>query len=323
MMKNESSLQRYVPTFLWIVALAAIYFALRALVGPLASGITLNGKIIAATIRQLGGFLIGILAGLMLIEVYFYQIFFRRPKNAASAILMRVLQVVLAVLMIMVIVSFLETTDLFRMGNNPVANFFRSPIRGFASFQKTLSSFVSKDSVRLAASGTLVLVLLAVFAVIHYSSVYYNHRYGLAYLLILPALLGMLFLIIYPFLFEIKLAFSNASLGTQATKNAAYGLQYGLDNLKTLFTGTVAKDAKFLEVFWRTILWTVINVTFHVAGGLGLAILLHRPMKTQGLYRTLLVFPWDRRVLEDGVWRLHPEIAGALAAQGLPAEDLG
>ncbi|MHB0878339.1 MAG: phosphoribosyltransferase [Anaerolineae bacterium] len=35
----------------------------------------------------------------------------------------------------------------------------------------------------------------------------------------------------------------------------------------------------------------------------------------------LLVFPWDRRVLIDGVWRLHPEIAGALEAQGLAAED--
>lgn len=37
----------------------------------------------------------------------------------------------------------------------------------------------------------------------------------------------------------------------------------------------------------------------------------------------LVVFPWDRRVLEGGCWRLHPEIAAALAAQGLPAEDPG
>jgi arabinogalactan oligomer / maltooligosaccharide transport system permease protein len=104
--------------------------------------------------------------------------------------------------------------------------------------------------------------------------------------------LGILFLIVYPFLFEIKLAFSNASLGTQATKNAHYGLIYGWENLKTLFTGKVAKDAMFFEVFGRTILWTVINVTFHVGGGMALALLLHRPMKLQGVYRTFLIFPW-------------------------------
>jgi arabinogalactan oligomer/maltooligosaccharide transport system permease protein len=93
-------------------------------------------------------------------------------------------------------------------------------------------------------------------------------------------------------MYEIRLAFSNASLGTQATKNASYGLEYGWNNLVTLFTGNVAKDAKFADVFVRTILWTAINVTFHVSGGMGLALLLHRPMKIQGLYRTLLIFPW-------------------------------
>jgi len=35
----------------------------------------------------------------------------------------------------------------------------------------------------------------------------------------------------------------------------------------------------------------------------------------------LVVFPWDRRVLEGGTWHLHPEIAEALAEQGLAAED--
>jgi arabinogalactan oligomer/maltooligosaccharide transport system permease protein len=36
----------------------------------------------------------------------------------------------------------------------------------------------------------------------------------------------------------------------------------------------------------------VINVAFHISGGMGLALLLHRPMKLQGVYRTLLIFPW-------------------------------
>jgi hypoxanthine phosphoribosyltransferase len=31
----------------------------------------------------------------------------------------------------------------------------------------------------------------------------------------------------------------------------------------------------------------------------------------------LLIFPWDRRVLIDGRWQMHPELVEALAAQGL------
>ena len=293
-MKTENPGQRFLPTFLWIIALVAIYFTLNALISPFASGITLNGKIISDSIKQLGGFLFGIIGGLALIEVYFYQIFFRKPKDVTTNFIVRALQIILAVLMAMVIISFLETTDLFRMGDNFVGNFLRSPVTMFTDFQNTLVKvhIATKDSAQLTTSGILALGLLIIFAVIHYITVPHNHHFGLAYLLILPAFLGVVFLIIYPFLFEIKLAFSNASLGTQATKNAAYGLQYGWENLKTLFTGSVAKDAKFFDVFGRTILWTVINVTFHVAGGMGLAILLHRPMKVQGVYRTLLVFPW-------------------------------
>jgi hypoxanthine phosphoribosyltransferase len=29
----------------------------------------------------------------------------------------------------------------------------------------------------------------------------------------------------------------------------------------------------------------------------------------------LIVFPWDRRVYQDGTWQLHPELAGALRLQ--------
>ncbi|OGO50940.1 MAG: hypothetical protein A2148_02260 [Chloroflexi bacterium RBG_16_68_14] len=34
-----------------------------------------------------------------------------------------------------------------------------------------------------------------------------------------------------------------------------------------------------------------------------------------------IIFPWDRRVLIDGRWQRHPEIAAALAAQGIQLDD--
>ncbi len=35
----------------------------------------------------------------------------------------------------------------------------------------------------------------------------------------------------------------------------------------------------------------------------------------------LIVFPWDRRFLIDGQWRVHPEIEEALKSQKFPPEE--
>lgn len=285
-MENGTPLRRYLPTALWILALFAVYFTITNLIAPFSDGISLNGDIVAERTTEIISFLFGILGGLALIEIYVYQFFFRQPRNRRWEITTRILQGILALCLLLTIIAFLELTDLFRMGDSPLADFFRITFTGVTALADLLGGSSG------AASSVIVVLILIILGAIQYGSTPRNNRFGLAYLLILPAFLGVLFLIIYPFLFEIKLAFSNASLGTQATKNAHYGLQFGWQNLMTLFTGTVAKDAKFIDVFLRTILWTAINVTFHVVGGMSLAILLHRPLRFKGVYRTLLVFPW-------------------------------
>ncbi len=293
MENQQSTFRRWLPYLYWIVGLSALYFLLNYLIAPYSSGITLNATKMSTSLKQIGTFLAGILIGLGLIEWYFYQLFFRQPRNLATNIIMRTLQVALGLLALLAIFSFFETTDLFRLGNTFWGTLVRFPTTAFGNLQKSLiAAGVAKTSAGLVAGTTMAVAVAIIFAVIHFISAPRHSRLGLAYLLVIPALLGILFLIIYPFLFEIKLAFSNASLGTQATKNAQYGLIYGWENLKSLFTGSVAKDAKFFEVFGRTIVWTLINVTFHVGGGMALALLLHRPMKLQGVYRTLLIFPW-------------------------------
>jgi len=115
-------------------------------------------------------------------------------------------------------------------------------------------------------------------------------RNALAYMLLAPALVGISLLVIYPFAYDVYLAFTNMSLRT--AQNPTFSLQNGIENFRAVFAGTVAHKATFWQVLWRTILWTVINVVFHVSGGMGLALLLNRPMRLRGLYRTLLVFPW-------------------------------
>ncbi len=292
-MDNQSQLRRLLPYIFWVAGIFALYFLLNFLISPFASGISLNLKTIVARSVEIGTFLVGIGIGLALVEVYFYQMFFRQPSNPTTKIVMRGLQVIIGVMAALTLFAFFEKTDLFRLGDSLFATIIHLPLNLFGSLQKAATSMgAAKGNAALMGGLMLSLILAIFYAVIHFISVPRHSRLGLAYLLIIPALIGVLFLIIYPFLFEIKLAFSNASLGTQATKNADYGLIYGWENLVTLFTGKVAKDAKFFDVFGRTILWTVINVTFHVVGGMGLALLLHRPMKLQGFYRTLLIVPW-------------------------------
>ncbi len=292
-MEEKNTLHRFLPYLYWIAGLFAVYFLLNYLISPYASGISLNINMVVERLGEIGGFLFGILVGLGLIEIYFYQIFFRQPKNQKTKTAIRGLQILLGALSVLAIFSFFEKTDLFRLGDNIFGNIIRLPITIFGALQSIfMSTGLTKSGAGLIGGIILTLVVGGIFYAIQKMSIPRNSKLGLPYLLIIPALIGILFLIIYPFLFEIKLAFSNASLGTQATKNAEYGLIYGWENLVTLFTGKVAKDAKFFEVFGRTILWTVINVTFHVGGGMGLALLLHRPMKMQGVYRTFLIFPW-------------------------------
>jgi arabinogalactan oligomer/maltooligosaccharide transport system permease protein len=293
-MENDNFLKRNLPTILWIAVFASIYYIFSALISPFSDGITLNNEIILGRLKEIGSFLFVILGGLAIIEIYFYQIFFRKPVNRTATIVTRTIQAALGFLTVVVIFYFFNLTDLIKLGDSAASRFVNGPFELITSLQGSLieADVATKDSVSTIAGIIVALGFLVLFGVIQFISKPRNSRVGLAYLLILPAFIGVLFLIVYPFLFEIKLAFSNASLGTQATKNAEYGLIYGWENLKTLFTGPVAKDAKFFEVFWRTILWTGLNVTFHVLGGMGLAILLNRPLMFKGIYRTLLVIPW-------------------------------
>jgi arabinogalactan oligomer / maltooligosaccharide transport system permease protein len=292
-MENQTPLRRILPYIYWVGGLLVVYFLLNLLISPYSSGITLNLGMVVERIGGISSFLIGILIGLGLIEVYFYQMFFRQPSSPRNKTITRGLQILIGLLSLLAIFSFFEKTDLFRLGDTILGNFIRLPITLFGGLQSLLMmTGLTSGGAGMIVGLILALIFGGIFYYIQKLSIPRNSKLGLPYLLILPALIGILFLIIYPFLFEIKLAFSNASLGTQATKNAQYGLIYGWENLKTLFTGKVAKDARFFEVFGRTILWTLINVTFHVGGGMALALLLHRPMKMQGVYRTFLIIPW-------------------------------
>jgi len=293
-METESRTRRYLPRILWGAVVLFLVYLFYAYIVPNKDGISLNLETIIDRLKELSGFLLAILGGMALVEIFVYQIFFRKPKNLTAEIITRAIQLGFLFLLLILVISFFELTDLIRLKDTPFAIITSGPALWYKSFNEFLVKITTAppETAKYLGSGALIVLLLIIYGIVQFLSVPKYSKFGLPYMLVLPAFLGMLFLIIYPFFFEVKLAFSNASLGTQATKNALYGLSYGWDNLVTLFTGKVAKEAGFIEVFWRTILWTAINVSVTVSIGMGLALLLNRPMRFKGVYRTLLIFPW-------------------------------
>ncbi len=140
-----------------------------------------------------------------------------------------------------------------------------------------------------------------------------NARLALPILLIAPALLGLFALIVYPLVWELNVSFTNMSLNRLCDPGFPAGLLttckdqpmfIGIDNYISVFTRPVLQFAGFFQVFWQTILWTVINVSFHVGLGLGLALLLNRHLRLKGAYRALIVLPWAiPQIVSLAVWR--------------------
>ena len=112
-------------------------------------------------------------------------------------------------------------------------------------------------------------------------------KYALPFMLLAPALLGLLALVVYPMLWELNLSFTDMSL--RSFQDPQY---IGFENYIKVFTRPVLKQVTFFPLLGRTILWTAVNIFFHVVGGMVLALLLNRPMKLRGLYRMIIIIPW-------------------------------
>jgi len=158
---------------------------------------------------------------------------------------------------------------------------------------KSLSEVGS--TVLLILVGTVVIEALLYLILVKWL----KYKYALPFMLLAPAAIGLIALVIYPLIWELRLSFTNMSL--RAFKDPQF---IGLQNYIRVFTEPVLKQKMFFPLLGQTILWTVINVAFHVGGGLILAMLLNRKMKGRGIYRTLLILPWAvPQVIAVLAWR--------------------
>lgn len=103
--------------------------------------------------------------------------------------------------------------------------------------------------------------------------------------LVVPAFILLAAVVFYPFVYNFLLAFGNMNL------NRIRDWEFiGLRQFIRIFTEPSQPD--FYAVFLKTIIWTVVNVTFHVALGVLLALILNQAIRGKSIYRTLLVLPW-------------------------------
>jgi len=102
------------------------------------------------------------------------------------------------------------------------------------------------------------------------------------YLYLLPAFIAIVLISFFPLGYGFWLSLTNMSLGT--FKNPVF---IGIQNYLQIF-----KDMAFLKTLWRTVIWTVLNVTFHVVIGVALAVLLNRKLPGKAIFRIFLIIPW-------------------------------
>lgn len=123
-----------------------------------------------------------------------------------------------------------------------------------------------------------------------------------AYSYSFPAMLGMIVLVFFPFLYGIALSFTDQNIYN--TNKPLTEIWVGFRNyIDILGDFSIAKRAaggalvfNYLNFYWTflfTVVWTVCNVTFGVTMGLVLALILNtKGLALRPAYRVLLILPW-------------------------------
>jgi arabinogalactan oligomer / maltooligosaccharide transport system permease protein len=154
-------------------------------------------------------------------------------------------------------------------------------------------------------------------------------RHWYAWAMIAPVVAVLAVLVIYPLGRGLYLSLTNANelnIGRNIGVNhipATYHI-VGLKNYIDVLSGS---DGAFYPRLVWTLEWTAICVFFHYTIGLGLAVLLNRPMRFRAGYRMMLILPWAVPAFVAAfAWRLILNGNGGvlnavLTKVGLPGVD--
>lgn len=127
-------------------------------------------------------------------------------------------------------------------------------------------------------------------------------RHRTAYGFVLPAMIGMILLVFFPFGYGVAISFTNQTLYN--VNQPLYELWNGVENYVDILSDfdlvRTAEDGtrlvNYQNFYWTlmfTILWTVSNVTIGVTLGLILALILNtKNLALRPFYRIILILPW-------------------------------
>ncbi|WP_369902841.1 carbohydrate ABC transporter permease [Bacillus manliponensis] len=178
----------------------------------------------------------------------------------------------------------------------------------------TLGTEVPRDhSIFLLVKGILALIVIAFGLGVYSFNIYdayqngkkrdigkplhsvkeqYHHLLdqGFPYLMVSPGFLLLIFVVVFPILFVLLIAFTNYDLYHSPPAKLVDWV--GFKNFVDLFTLPMWRET-FLSVLSWTIIWTFIATTLQVALGIFLAIIVNQPgIKGKGIIRTIFILPW-------------------------------
>ena len=124
----------------------------------------------------------------------------------------------------------------------------------------------------------------------------------LAYTILTPTLLVILFVVAYPFFTAIYMSMQDKMVG-------APGRFVGLSNYAEL-----ARDEVFLRTAWNSVVYTVVAVGLKFFIGLTMALILDQERRFNNFFRTLLFLPWAVPVVIVSLnWRwIYDDLSGFL-----------
>ena len=125
-------------------------------------------------------------------------------------------------------------------------------------------------------------------------SEFYKRQERLGWLLVIPTVVAVIVVALYPLLRAFYLSLTDARLGGTRAPNFV-----GLENYKNLLS-----DSVFIADVGHTVFFTFWSVTLELILGLGIALVINSNFKGRGLMRTAMLVPWAiPTVISAQMWR--------------------
>lgn len=102
------------------------------------------------------------------------------------------------------------------------------------------------------------------------------------WLFLLPSVVVIGCVVFFPFAYNFYISVTNMNLYTIRNPSLE-----GFDNYKEIFA-----EPELYYYLGKTIIWTLVNLLFHLIFGISIALMLNRRLAGRSIFRALLILPW-------------------------------